>query len=113
MSAVRGGMRRVAAAEEPQNIVRLHHPLFHFRRSMASPAGVGSRPGALKPPTGTADSGAGGAGLTGLTAITPAYAATFFDVRQAVKAFRPRSIPSLDEDWPKGPLGPAQFSSDS
>ena len=38
MSAVSEGSRRVAAAEEPQNIIRLQTTLFHADRLKASPA---------------------------------------------------------------------------
>ena len=58
MSAVSEGSRRVAAAEEPQNIIR-PRPTISF-------------PAALKASPGAADSSScGGAGVLGLTAITP------------------------------------------
>ena len=43
MSAVSEGSRRVAAAEEPQNIIRLQITLFHAGLLKASPGAADSR----------------------------------------------------------------------
>ena len=43
MSAVSQGSRRVAAAEEPQNIIRLQTTLFHADRLKASAGTADSR----------------------------------------------------------------------
>jgi hypothetical protein len=42
MSAVSKGSRRVAAAEEPQNIIRLQSSLSHARTLKASPGAADS-----------------------------------------------------------------------